>query len=252
MPRLQGKTIIVTGASSGIGEAAARLFAAEGARLVIGARRADRLAALAGAINEVGPGRAVAVAGDVREEAHAAALVDAALTHFGALDGAFNNAGAVGALAPAAELARADWEATIATNLTSGFLAARHQIPALKAAGGGAIVFTGSFVGHTLGLPGMAAYAAAKAGLVGLTQVLSAELGGAGIRVNALLPGGTHTAAAGDDPAFHDWVRGIHALKRMAAPEEIARAALFLLSEDASFLTGAAILADGGVSVVRT
>ena len=116
--------------------------------------------------------------------------------------------------------------------------------------GGGAIVFTSSFVGHTNGgLPGMAAYAASKAGLIGLTQALANEHGRDNIRVNALLPGGTRTDMAGDDPDTHAFIAGLHALDRMATPEEIAQAALFLLSAASSFVTGSAMLADGGVSV---
>ncbi len=249
---LESKRIIVTGASSGIGAAAARLFAAEGARVVLGARRQDRLAACAEAIAAAG-GEAAVLAGDVREEGYAAALVALATERFGGLDGAFNNAGTLGALGPVPQMAAADWQEAIATNLTSGFFAAKHQIPALQAAGGGAIVFTSSFVGHTVGLPGMGAYAAAKAGLIGLTQVLAAEHGPQGIRVNALLPGGTRSEmSASGGPEFETWVAGLHALKRMAEPEEIARAALFLLSDQASFVTGSAMLADGGNSINKT
>jgi len=122
----------------------------------------------------------------------------------------------------------------------------------MKTAGGGALVFTSSFVGHTIGFPGKGAYAAAKAGLIGLTQVLAAEHGPEGIRANALLPGGTKTAMAGDDPEFHEFVKGLYALKRMAEPKEIARAAAFLLSDHASFVTGTALLADGGNSISKT
>ena len=248
---LASKTLIITGASSGIGAAAARIFAAEGARLVLGARRAERLDALAADIAADG-GRVETVPGDVREESHAAALVARALSAFGRLDGAFNNAGITGPLGPLPEMAAEAWQDTIATNLTSAFFAAKHQIPALRAAGGGSIVFTGSFVGQGIGLPGMAAYGAAKAGLVGLTQVLAAEHGAEGLRINALLPGGTRTEMAGSDPETLDWIAGIHALKRMAAPDEIARAALFLLSDHASFVTGSALYADGGNSIAKS
>ncbi len=133
--------------------------------------------------------------------------------------------------------------------LNSGFYAAKFQIPAMRNRGGGSIVFTSSFVGHTVGLPGMGAYAAAKTGLIGLTQVLAAEHGPENIRVNALLPGGTMTPMAGDDAGFHEVVRGFHALKRMAEPSEIAKAAMFLLSDHASFVTGSAMIADGGNSI---
>lgn len=249
--QLKDKVIIVTGASSGIGAAAARLFAREGAELVIGARRKDMLDRIASEIEQSG-GRVVALAGDVREENFAAGLVDAALSEFGGLDGAFNNAGTTGVLGPIPDMDAENWRAVLGVNLDSAFFAAKHQVPAMTKRGGGSIVFTSSFVGHTIGLPGMGAYAAAKAGVIGLTQVLAAEHGPAGLRVNALLPGGTMTEMAGDDTDFHAFVRGLHALKRMAAPEEIAAAAMFLLSDQASFVTGTAMLADGGNSINKT
>ncbi|WP_428928507.1 SDR family oxidoreductase [Marinibacterium sp. SX1] len=250
--RFTDRTYIITGASSGIGHAAAGLLAAEGARLVLTARRADRLDRLAAELQaRHGPDRAVALPGDVRDESHARALVTLATERFGGLDGAFNNAGTTGPAGPLTALDAADWHDVIDTNLTAAALGAKHQIPALLARGGGSLVFTSSFVGHATGLPGMAAYAAAKAGLVGLTRVIAAEQGGAGIRANALLPGGTMTEMAGSDPAFHDWVSGLHALRRMATPDEIARAALFLLSEDASFVTGTALFADGGNAIFK-
>lgn len=248
--RLKDKRILITGASSGIGAAAARLCAAEGAQLILTARRADRLQALAAEIAAAG-GAALTLAGAVEDEAHQANLADLALREFGGLDGAFNNAGMTGPAGPVTGLALADWQRVLEVNLTAGFLAAKHQIPLLLAAGRGSLLFTSSFVGHGIGLPGMAAYAAAKSGLIGLVQVLAAEHGAQGLRVNALLPGGTRTEMAGDDPGFHAWVAGIHALKRMAEPEEIARVALFLLSDEASFVTGAAIAADGGNTIFK-
>ena len=252
--QLNGKTAIVTGASSGIGRAAARLFAAEGARVVIGARRQAQLDALLDEIGGAG-GQAAALAGDVGDEAYARALVDLAASAYGGLDIAFNNAGVLGALGDVPSMALADWETTIRTNLTGAFLGAKHQIPAMLRRGGGSVIFTSSFVGHTVGFPGMAAYAAGKAGLIGLTQCLAVEHGGQGIRVNALLPGGTKTPMAGDfsdDPGAADGIARLHALKRMADPEEIARATLFLASDASSFVTGAALLADGGNSISKT
>lgn len=249
--RFKGKTAIITGASAGIGRAAARQFASEGANVVLAARRARLLADLASAINGAG-GHAVYLAGDVTDPGYHAALVARAQSEFGGLDLALNNAGTLGDLGPLPDMSPDAWEHTIHVNLTSAMLGAKHQIPAILARGGGAMVMTSSFVGHTAGVPGMAAYAAAKAGLVGMTQVLAAEYGGAGLRVNALLPGGTDTdmarSFASSDEARAS-VAALHALGRMAAPEEIARAALFLLSDDASFVTGTALLADGGVSI---
>lgn len=202
---------------------------------------------------ETAGGTAIGLAGDVRDEAYARALVELAVERFGGLDIAFNNAGAVGLMAPVPEMAPATWHDTIDTNLTSAFLAARPQIPAMLERGGGSLIFTSSFVGYTAGMPGMAAYAAAKAGLIGLTQVLAAEYGPKGLRVNALLPGGTDTPAATfKTPESRTFVENLHALKRVARPEEIARSALYLASDASSFTTGAALFADGGVSINRT
>lgn len=252
---LEGRTLIITGASSGIGRAAARLCAAEGAALVLTARGPAPLDTLADEIRRDG-GRATALAGDVGDESHMRQLVELALGTYGGLDGAFNNAGTLGALGPTPDITLDDWQATLRTNLTAAFLAAKHQIPALLASrGGGSLVFTGTFVGHTAGFPGAAAYAASKAGLIGLVQVLATEFGPQGLRVNALLPGGTDTPmgrAMNSTPEALAAVAGLHALKRLAQPEEIAQAALFLLSGRASFMTGAAMLVDGGVSVNRT
>ncbi|MEP2716073.1 SDR family oxidoreductase [Pseudophaeobacter sp.] len=247
---LQGKTIIITGASSGIGAAAALLFASTGANVVLGARRQGELDRLVGQITQ-SHGNAVCLVGDVSEEAYNQELVTLAEQQFGGLHGAFNNAGTTGDMGSIPDMKTETWQEVLAVNLTSGFFAAKHQIPSLRKSGGGSLVFTSSFVGHTIGFPGMGAYAAAKAGLIGMTQVLAAEHGGEGIRVNALLPGGTMTPMAGEDADFHAMVRGFHALKRMAEPAEIAQAALFLLSDRASFVTGSAMLADGGNSITK-
>ncbi|MEM1019419.1 MAG: SDR family oxidoreductase [Pseudomonadota bacterium] len=247
---LDGKTIIITGASSGIGAAAARIFAAEGAKLVLGARRAELLKEIANEISGNG-GEADFVVGNVEESGYAEELVDRAQVCFGGLDGAFNNAGAMGDISPIPDMGEDNWHKVMAVNLNSGFYAAKYQIPAMRKGGGGSIVFTSSFVGHTIGLPGMGAYAAAKAGLIGMTQVLAAEHGLENIRINALLPGGTLTPMAGEDAGSHDVIRGFHALKHMAEPSEIAKAALFLLSDHASFVTGSAMIADGGNSITK-
>ena len=248
---LQNKTIIITGASSGIGAAAARLFAREGANVVLGARRAPELTSLADEINGNGAGRAVALAGNVSDPDYARALVELAQDEFDGLDGAFNNAGIVGDMKPAAEMTLDNWNSVISVNLTAAFLAAQAQIPALLRRGGGSIVFTSSFVGVSNGgLPGMGAYAASKAGLVGLVQSLAADHAAQGIRVNALLPGGTVTPAGGEgNRDFMDFVAGLHPIKRMAKADEIAQAALFMLSDRAGFMTGSPMVVDGGMSV---
>jgi len=247
---LRNLAIIITGASSGIGEAVAVLFAQAGGQVLLGARRQDRLDAVVARIRRNG-GTAEALAGDVRDESYHQALAAHATRCFGGVDIALNNAGILGRLGPLTEMSSDTWNEVIATNLSSGFHAAKHQIPAMLKRGGGSLIFTSSFVGHTIGLPGMAAYAAAKAGLIGLTQVLAVEHGPQGIRVNALLPGGTLTEMAATDAASRATISGFHALKRMAEPGEIAQAALFLASRRSSFVTGSAMLVDGGNSILK-
>jgi NAD(P)-dependent dehydrogenase (short-subunit alcohol dehydrogenase family) len=196
----------------------------------------------------------VAVAGDVGDEGFAETLVATATREFGGLDIAFNNAAALGMLKPAPDLTTQEWRAVIATNLDGAFFAARHQIPAMLVRGGGSLIFTASFVGHTTGMPGMAAYAASKAGIIGLTKVLAVEVAARGVRVNALLPGGVDTAMAAEFASSEEtkaFVRGLHAVKRVARPDEIAQAALYLASDASTFTTGSAMLVDGGVSINR-
>ncbi|MBB5711378.1 SDR family oxidoreductase [Sphingomonas xinjiangensis] len=249
MKLLGGKVAIITGASSGIGKAAALLFAANGASVVLVARRRAPLDAAVDEIKDRG-GRALAVVGDVTEERTHDEAVAAARATFGGLHIAFNNAGLVGALAPLAEIEPQQWSEVLAANLTAAFLGTRSQIPAMIEQGGGALVFTSSFVGNSVGLPGMGAYGAAKAGLLGLVRGIAADYASTGIRANALLPGGTATDMAGDD-AQRDWAAGLHAMKRIAQPEEIAQAALFLACDMSSFVTGSALWADGGNAAVK-
>jgi NAD(P)-dependent dehydrogenase (short-subunit alcohol dehydrogenase family) len=251
---LTGKVAIVSGASSGIGRAIATLFAAEGARVVVAARRRELLDRLVQEIEAAG-GAACALAGDVSYESFARALVDEAKSRYGGLDIAVNNAGVLGPMAPTPEVTREAWDQTLATNLTSAFLGTKYQIPAMLARGKGSLIFVSSFVGFTAAMPGAAAYAASKAGQIGLMKALAVEYGPQGIRVNALLPGGTQAAAAdamADTEEMKAFVRNMHALKRIAAPEEQARAALFLASDAGSFVTGSAMLVDGGVSINKT
>jgi NAD(P)-dependent dehydrogenase (short-subunit alcohol dehydrogenase family) len=247
---LENKTIIVSGASSGIGAAAAKLFASEGANVVLGARRSQELDAIADEISAQ-HGKVVYLAGDVTDEHYAQALVDLALSTFSRLDGAFNNAGIVGAMSALPDMSIDNWNSVMSVNLTSAFWAAKAQLPVMKEQGSGSIVFTSSFVGFSNGgMPGMGAYAASKAGLNGLVQSLASEHAIDGIRINALLPGGTVTPMGGEgNPAALEFIAELHPMKRMASAEEIAQAALFLMSDRSRFMTGSPMVVDGGMSV---
>ena len=254
MGRLSGKVAIITGASAGIGRATALLFAAEGASLVLGARRANELEQLVAEIRAAG-GEAAAVPGDVRSEVYAEALVATAVERFGRLDIAFNNAGTLGEGGPSTGISEAGWSDTIAINLTGSFLGAKHQIAQMAKHGAGSVIFTATFVGYSFAFPGVAAYAASKAGLIGLTQALAAEFGPQGIRVNAILPGAVDTAmyrGMNDTAEAQAFITNLHALKRIATPEEVARSALYLASDDSAFVSGTAMLVDGGASITRT
>ena len=252
--RLEGKVAIVTGASSGIGYASALLFAAEGAKVVVGARRAAELDKLATEISAVG-GEAVALAGDVRSEDYARGLVELAVRRYGRLDVAFNNAGTLGEGGASTGVSEAGWNDALAINLTGAFLGAKHQIAQMLKNGGGSVIFTSTFVGYSFAFPGVAAYAASKSGLIGLTQALAAEYGPQGVRVNAILPGAVDTdmyRTMNDTKESQSFITNLHALKRVARPGELARSVLYLASDDSSFVTGTASLVDGGASITRT
>jgi len=247
--RLAGKVILVTGASAGIGRAAATRFAAEGAQVVAGARRRDRVDELAADIEAAG-GEALAVTLDVTDEASVRAAVAAAVERFGGLHGALNNAATIGSGRPVHELEAADWRAVVDMNLTGVHLAMKHELPALLEAGGGAIVNVGS-TGGMIAMPGWSDYAASKWGVHALTRSAALEYARYGVRVNALAPGSTRTEmwdALGDEHTarlearLDDWIP----LNCIALPDDAARVALFLLSDEARWITGAVLPADGG------
>ncbi|MGO4565261.1 SDR family oxidoreductase [Rhizobium sp. 2YAF20] len=254
MGRLSGKVAVITGASAGIGRATAKLFAAEGAKVIVGARRQVELDTLVAEIESDG-GKAVALAGDVRLEDYNKALVALAVERFGKLDVAFNNAGVLGEAGPSTGVSEAGFSEAIAINLTASFLGAKHQIDEMVKHGSGSVIFTSTFVGHSFAFPGVAAYAASKSGLIGLTQALAAEFGPQNIRVNAILPGAVDTGMyreMNDTADKQVFITNLHALKRVATPEELARSVLYLASDDSSFVTGTASLVDGGASITRT
>lgn len=258
MGQLKGKTAIVTGASSGIGYEIATLFAMQGANVVVTARREDKLTGLVSKIRSKG-GNAIAVSGDVCEESFAKRIVQAALDEYGSLDIAVNNAGTMGQLDEVSQMTLDNWHSVMTTNVTSAFLGAKYQLPAMlrksRDKEHASLIFTSSFVGNTVGMPGMSAYGASKAAMVGLMKSIASEYGPRGIRSNALLPGATDTEMADEfanTPEIKDFVRSLTALKRTAKVHEMAQSALYLASSSSSFMTGHAMFVDGGVSITRT
>ncbi|MFF4735234.1 SDR family NAD(P)-dependent oxidoreductase [Streptomyces sp. NPDC001262] len=246
---LDGRVALITGASSGIGAAAARLFAAEGAAVVVTARRADRLQELVDGIRAAG-GRALAAAGDVTVPQDAERAVAAAVETFGRLDAAFNNAGYATAGALLHEVDDADYARTMDVNVRGVWNCMRHQLPAMLASGvPGAVVNTSSVAG-TVATGASAAYVAAKHAVIGLTKAAAAEYGARGIRVNALVVGNTMTEMMEQvldrDPELEGAFLARPVQKRMADAEEVAQAAAWLCSERSSFVTGAAVPVDGG------
>ena len=250
MARLLDKVVIVTGGNSGIGRAAAQLFAREGARVVVAARRQEEGRAVAEQIVREG-GKAIFVRADVSVADDHRNLIAATLQAFGRLDLAFNNAGTEQFGQSIAELAEEEWDRVLTVNLKGVFLAMKHQIPAMLATGGGAIVNTSS-VGGLVATPGLSAYQASKFGVIGLTKVAALECAKQNIRVNAICPGGTRSDMFDRwtaDPEVNAQVLAAHPIGRFSDPREQAEAALFLLSDAASFVTGVALPVDGGLTV---
>lgn len=248
--RLSGKTVLVTGAGSGIGRATALLAAREGARVVVSDIAAEGGEETVGLIRTSG-GEALFAQADVSEAAEVEALMERTVEAYDRLDCAVNNAGIEGALAPTAEYPDEIWEKVLRTNLTGVYLCMKHEIPRMLE-NGGSIVNVASILG-LVGFANAPAYTAAKHGVVGLTKVAALEYSARGVRVNALCPAFIETpmvlergVEAGTHPEVRRQLEELHPIGRMGRPEEVAEAAVWLCSDAASFVTGHAMTADGG------
>jgi len=247
---LDGKSALITGAGGGIGRATALAFAREGARIAVADLMEEAARETVALVNAAG-GQAISLGGDVTQDSDVRAMTETVISTYGRLDCAFNNAGIAGWQVDAAGKKTAEWseeafDRMIAVNLKGVWLCMRYQLPQMQAQGGGAIVNTGSIAGLA-GLPTSSAYVAAKHGVIGLTKTAAIEYAEANIRVNAVCPGYIRTRMT--EPSMQSRGEAILAhtpLKRMGNPEEIAEMVLWLCSERASYVTGAAYNVDGG------
>ncbi|MBC6990556.1 SDR family NAD(P)-dependent oxidoreductase [Hymenobacter sp. BT491] len=249
MQQFENQVVIITGASSGIGKAAAVAFAQAGAHVVVADVIEEAGQALAQQLSASGP-RSLFVACDVASPASVQRLVQQTLSTFGRLDVAINNAGVGGASALSADYPDEEWQRVIGINLSGVWYCQKYELQAMVAAGRGVIINMASILGK-VGFAGASAYVAAKHGLIGLTETAALEYGPQGIRINAVCPGFIETpmltkAGIEDNQQLHDQIAAKHALQRMGKPEEITGALLWLASDQASFVTGQAIVVDGG------
>tara|TARA_R110001583_G_scaffold115385_3_gene265886 strand:- start:81 stop:842 length:762 start_codon:yes stop_codon:yes gene_type:complete len=251
---MKDKVVLITGASSGIGKSTAEAFAAKGATVVVAARRKEELDSLVASIEAKG-GKASAIQTDVSKTKDVEQMVAHAIDTFGRIDYAVNNAGIEGELASITELSEESWDQVMNINLKGVFLCMKYQAKAMiKGGHPGAIVNVGS-VNSFLGFPTGSAYVTSKHGLVGLTTSVSAELAPQGIRVNLLCPGITVTPMHnrirdlfGDDLYDKGILPKVH-LQRAGLPEEMAKAILFLCSDDSSYISGSTLTVDGGLTL---
>jgi NAD(P)-dependent dehydrogenase (short-subunit alcohol dehydrogenase family) len=246
---LAGKAALITGGASGIGAAAARALAREGAALAIADFDAKRAGDVAEQLRSAGA-RAVAIAVDVAQPAQVEAMVQRALAELGRLDALVNSAGISPPMIATHEYPLADWDRCLAVNLSGTFYAIRAAVPALLAAGGGAIVNVASMMGQ-IAHPGIPAYVATKHGVVGLTKVVALDYAKRGIRCNAVCPGNTDTpmTRGAMAPDVFEAVGRVAPIGRYGTADEIAELICFLCSPRASFITGASFVADGGFAI---
>jgi len=249
--QFDGKVAIVTGAAHGIGRAACTMFAEHGAK-VVGADVDQAAGEETVAIVRAAGGEAVFVRTDVSVPADVEGMVETAVREYGRLDFAHNNAGIAGSGLPIPEYPIDDWNRGIGVMLSGVFLGMKYEIPRILEQGGGAIVNTSSGAG-LIGFPGMCAYVAAKHGVIGLTKTAALEYATQNIRINSICPGTARTKMVDDwlagDPNNEAEVAGYHPIGRIADPREIAELVIWLCSDAASFMLGAAIPIDGGYTI---
>ena len=244
--KLQDRIALVTGAASGIGAATARRFAREGATVAINDAKPEGLDAVAGEIRAAGA-KALVLPGDVTKKVDCERIVQGVTRTFGRLDILINNAG-INRDAMAAKMTEEQWDAVLSVNLKGTFLCAQAALPGMRERAWGRVVNTSSI--GALGNIGQANYAASKAGVIGLTKTLALEYAKYGVTVNAIAPGPVMTAMlAGVPEAIRERIIAQVPVGRIASPDEIAGVHVFLASEDAAFITGQVIFADGGMSV---
>ncbi len=248
MKGIKGKVALVTGGSSGIGRAASQIFGREGAKVVIASRDPSKAEEVVRAITDAG-GEASFMKADVTSQKDIQSLVNQIVTKYGTLDIAFNNAGIAGKLDATADCTEADWDISMNVNLRSVFLCMKYELQQMLKQGSGSIVNTASAAG-LVALPGAVAYNVAKWGTVGLTKTAAIEYVKKNIRVNCVCPSFVKTpitdALARDYPDMIKQMFPYQPIGRLGLPEEIGEAVVWLASEDASFVTGAAFSVDGG------
>ena len=247
MSRLKNKVALITGGSSGIGEAAVELFAREGAKVAVAARRIEEGERVVARVRDAG-GQAIFIRTDVSKAQDCRNAVAHTVEAFGRLDIAFNNAGIEILGKTLVEHDEEDWDRLMGINLKGVFLSMKYEIPEMLKTGGGAIVNTSSVLG-LVGMPGLAAYETAKHGLIGLGKCAALEYGGRNVRVNTICPGGTKSDMLDRliaPPGAREALLAIHPIGRFGEAAEVAEAALFLASDAASFITGATLAVDGG------
>jgi NAD(P)-dependent dehydrogenase (short-subunit alcohol dehydrogenase family) len=252
MQRFTDKVVLITGGGTGLGRACAIRLAEEGADIAVAGPDVANLKSVADEVKALGR-RALPLELDVTQEDTVTAVMERTLADFGRLDGAVNNAGVSPASMLTGEYDQTIWDNTINVNLRGTFLCLKAELAHMASVGAGAVVNVGSFASYTVPIPGVSPYAASKHAVAGLTKAAARDYAALGIRVNAICPGHMRTTMVtnffGDNPEAEESIKQRIPMRRIAEPEEVAGSVAFLLSDDASFITGTLLTADGGLSI---